>query len=129
MRVEIINNNQLDITDEKIVEIVNYALNVLNKKTKEIEIIFVSESEIQKLNIDHRKIDKSTDVLSFPQPKISNTIDKTLGSIVICARIVKQKNEEMADVVKHGLLHLLGRDHETNEIEWNLAAKKINCNL
>lgn len=95
---------------------------------KEIEIILLGEQEIQKLNKDYRNIDKATDVLSFPQTQFDTKIN-ILGSLIICLPIVKEKNETLEDVLKHGFLHLLGYDHEVNEKEWETAAKKVNCKL
>lgn len=94
----------------------------------EVEIMFVSKNEIAKLNKLHRKIDKPTDVLSFPQSSFK-VPRKLLGSIVISDETVAEKSEDMSDVIKHGLLHLLGYDHETDENKWDAAAKKINCKL
>lgn len=95
----------------------------------EIEILFVKEQEIKKLNLKYRGINSPTDVLSFPQKIFENNKLNILGSVVICPKKVQEKDELMEDVVKHGLLHLLGYDHDTNKKEWDKAAKKINCKL
>ncbi|MFA5927336.1 MAG: rRNA maturation RNase YbeY [Patescibacteria group bacterium] len=94
-----------------------------------IEIGFVRSDTIHKLNKQHRNIDKPTDVLSFPQADVPAGEVRFLGSIIICPKIVRDKEEEMDDVIKHGLLHLLGFDHETDEQAWSKAARKINCQL
>lgn len=96
---------------------------------QEIEILFVESDEIKKLNKKYRKIDKTTDVLSFPQSQMMGNPLNILGSIVICLEIVEQKEEALENVLKHGLLHLLGYDHETNSKRWENAADKINCQL
>jgi len=97
-------------------------------KKDEVEIIITDKNEIHKLNQKYRQIDKSTDVLSFPQQNfdLKNNI---LGSIVICPELVKAKEEDYMDVIKHGFLHLIGLDHETNFEAWDRAAKLINCQL
>jgi probable rRNA maturation factor len=95
----------------------------------EIEIMFVDKEEIKELNNKYRKINRSTDVLSFPLNQFSKQKVNLLGSIVICSEVVVEKNESISDVVKHGLLHLLGYDHEENEVKWESAAQLINCNL
>lgn len=120
------------ISDLDIIETVNNSLKTLkpNLTSKlEIEIIFVDKKEIQDLNREHRQIDAPTDVLSFPQDQIKESLVNILGSIVICQGKVQEKDEEMVDVIKHGLLHLLGYDHETDEQKWQESANKINCNL
>lgn len=94
----------------------------------EIEIIFVDKEEIKNLNGKYRQKVKETDVLSFPQQK-TPAPKNVLGSIVICLDVVQEKEENLVDVIKHGLLHLAGYDHETNEKEWVAASKKIDCKL
>lgn len=93
-----------------------------------VEVNVVSASKIGEINLTYRKIDKPTDVLSFPQIRISD--NKTLlGELVISPEIIAKKNETVTDAIKHGLLHLLGYDHEQNQSHWNEGCKKINCNL
>ena len=88
--------------------------------TKDIELIVVKNDEIQELNKEYRNIDKPTDVLSFPMN--FEVIDMPLlGSIVISTDFVQEKakefkhsfNEEFTLLFIHGLLHLLGFDHQT----------------
>ena len=89
---------------------------------KEIELIITSNEEIQNINATHRAIDKPTDVLSFPYEKMPMC---PLGSIVISETYVKEKalelghqeSAELALLFIHGLLHILGYDHETDNGE------------
>ncbi len=90
---------------------------------KDIELIVVSNEEIKQLNSTHRNIHKATDVLSFP---LENEVDgMPLGSIVISVDFVKEKSleykhsfdEEFSLLFIHGLLHLLGYDHEVDDGE------------
>ena len=84
---------------------------------KEIELILTSNDEIQEINLTTRGIDKPTDVLSFPYENMPNT---PLGSIVISSDFVEEKSkfynhsydDEFVLLYIHGLLHLLGYDHE-----------------
>lgn len=116
-------------TKNDIKKIVDQSLKIFDIYDGIVEIIYVNNLEIQKLNNQHRGIDKSTDVLSFPQIKISNKKNRLLGSLVISMTMVREKEEEEEDVIKHGLLHLLDYDHESNQKEWDLAANKIKCKL
>lgn len=86
-------------------------------------IHLVGEKEIRALNKEHRKIDKVTDVLSFPLCEIGEIGDrryKEMGDVFICApRIKKQAKEygvcleeEFCRMLTHGILHLLGFDHQ-----------------
>lgn len=103
-----------------------------------VELVFLSENEIQKLNLDSRGIDKVTDVLSFPtlenvRNKIINKKDFPydlidgkrifLGSIAICEKRAKEQakeyghseERELTYLLCHGLLHLFGYDHMIEE--------------
>ncbi len=110
----------------------------LNQKANlKAEVVTVNESEIQALNLEHRKMDKVTDVLSFPTlDGVRNTvlnpndypyeIDGSrlfIGSIAICVEQAKRQAEEYGHslereytyLVIHGLLHLFGYDHMNDE--------------
>ena len=97
---------------------------------KEIELIITSNEEIQAINKEHRGIDKATDVLSFPYDDMPMA---PLGSIVISKEFVEQKAQELGHSNKdeftllfiHGLLHLLGFDHEVDNGEMREEEKKL----
>ena len=98
------------------------------------DITLVTGEEIQALNRDFRKVDAVTDVLSFPlnsfeegealeqDPETGRVL---LGDIIICAqRAVEQAEEyghsllrELCFLTVHGMLHLMGYDHMTQEQE------------
>ena len=97
--------------------------NILNSLCSEqIELILTDSKEIQEFNRNFRNIDKSTDVLSFPLQKYPHS---PLGSIVVNIDKVKEnadiykhnKNDEFTLLFLHGLLHLLGYDHEIDNGE------------
>jgi probable rRNA maturation factor len=79
----------------------------LEKTKLDLSIALVDSSEIRKLNKKYRKKDKATDVLSFGDD---------MNQIVICTDEVKKNGEdfkkELTRVVIHGILHLLGYEHE-----------------
>lgn len=83
-----------------------------------ISVAIVDSEEIKKLNYQYRKKNKATDVLSFGED---------INEIVICPEEVKKNgsdfNKELKEVVIHGVLHLLGYDHEKSEKE---ATKMFN---
>lgn len=127
--IEITNKTSATIDENYLIDTIKESLTLLDRDNTLIEILFVSNDEIQTLNKKHRGIDKPTDVLSFPQSVVPTAKIVILGSIVIAPDVVKEKNEQMADVVKHGLLHLLGLDHEEDEKLWDQSAQIINCAL
>jgi probable rRNA maturation factor len=98
--------------------------------TKDIELIITDNEEIREINREHRGIDKDTDVLSFPYEDMPMS---PLGSIVISSSHVENKakelkhtvNDEFALLFTHGLLHLLGYDHEVDNGEMREKEKEI----
>ena len=98
--------------------------------SKEIEFILTDNSEIQEINLTTRGIDKPTDVLSFPYDDMPHT---PLGSIVISTDFVDEKaklynhsfNDELALLFIHGLLHLVGYDHEIDDGEHRAKEEQI----
>ncbi len=91
---------------------------------KELIIRVVDNAESQQLNRDYRGKDKPTNVLSFPYEPIPGEEENTLGDLVICADIVKQR-EEWAHLVIHGVLHLLGYDHIKDDEAEQMEAIEI----
>lgn len=128
-QIAIKNNSGKSLSDKSIEKIVEFVLSRFDIKNVLLEILFVDEKEISRLNQEHRKISQPTDVLSFPQLIVPEAKVRVLGSIVISEEMVSIKEEDLVDVIKHGLLHLLGYDHENNCNDWDLAAIKINCQL
>lgn len=98
-----------------------------NKKTENFSLAFVGEQEIKKLNKKFRKKNKATDVLSF-----SLTDKNFLGEIIICPDVAEKnakkygvsKKYEITKIFIHGILHLLGYDHEGSEKEAEIMEKK-----
>ena len=93
-----------------------------------INIILTNPENIKKINKRYRKIDKETDVLSFPMfekeeienmKNNGNNIEEVLGDIVISIERVKEQAEEyghsfereLAYMLVHGFYHLMGYDH------------------
>lgn len=92
---------------------------------RDAAVVFVSDSRIRQLNRDFRGKDTATDVLSFPL--LDSDSSQILGDIVISAeRALEQAADngldfetEIRQLMLHGLLHLAGYDHETDEGEMN----------
>jgi probable rRNA maturation factor len=115
----------------------NYEINIdfLNNIAKsisneEIEFILTNNEEIHEINLTTRGIDKPTDVLSFPYEEMPNT---PLGSIVISADFVELKSQEynhsfqdeLSLLFIHGLLHLVGYDHEVDSGEHRTKEEEL----
>lgn len=92
-------------------------------KVVELVIRLVDEPEGQELNLRYRGMDRPTNVLSFPFEAPPEVESRHLGDLVICAPVVareaqeqgKALNDHWAHLVIHGILHLRGYDHQTEE--------------
>ena len=82
-----------------------------------VAVEFVSAERITELNATHRGKDAPTDVLSFPvdgdEAMWAPPAPRELGDVVICPA----HTEDLLEAVVHGVLHLTGMDHETDEGE------------
>jgi probable rRNA maturation factor len=77
-------------------------------------VAFVDEERIRELNLEFRRIDSATDVLSFGVDEDGAAAGpRELGDIVICPA----QTEDLREAVVHGALHLSGMDHETDDGE------------
>ena len=107
------------------------ALAVIGKSDSSATIAFVSDKKIRELNRQFRGIDKATDVLSFPSD------GPDLGDIAVsvdtAAAQAKENglefDEEIAQLILHGLLHLSGYDHETDNGEMNRLELRLRKKL
>lgn len=113
-------------------------LNVIGKEGSSATIAFVSDAKIRELNRRFRGVDRATDVLSFPEdPRQPLSAAHNLGDIAISlerAAIQAKENglrfdEEIAQLILHGLLHLCGYDHETDNGEMNRVERRLRKRL
>jgi rRNA maturation RNase YbeY len=96
------------------------------------DVVLVNAAEMQQLNLDQRGLDEPTDVLSFPTiptlEEIRHQAERQptlIGSIVICPEKAAAYGETPVQLVHHGLVHLLGYDHETDFPAWLAEEKRI----
>lgn len=100
------------------------AADAIGRNGSSATIAFVSDKTIRQLNQQFRGIDKATDVLSFPA---GDNDEANLGDIAISVETASAQakenglkfDEEVAQLILHGLLHLCGYDHETDDGEMN----------
>ena len=96
----------------------------------DVELVFVNDDEMRKINREHRGIDKATDVLSFPYEQVS---DGLMGSVVIstdtASRVASELGHsiecEIALLFLHGILHILGYDHEIDNGQMREKEKEV----
>jgi len=105
-------------------------LALIGRSEDELVVSLVDDQEIRRLNRDYRGKDRATDVLSFSQLEGEELIatpeqGAALGDVVISSQTAAQQaaaggwtlEEELARLLLHGLLHLLGYDHEASAAE------------
>ena len=91
----------------------------------EVSVRVVDKEEMRALNRDYRQKDRVTNVLSFPAAEMSGLPaeePQALGDIVLCAELVaeeaarqgKSADDHWAHLLVHGMLHLLGYDHQAD---------------
>ena len=111
--------------DFKVLETIASSLTPL-----EIELILTNNDEIAQINLEFRGIGKPTDVLSFPTDPFPGA---PLGTIIISIDKIQEvaqqlghsEDDELALLFIHGLLHLLGMDHETDKGEMRAQEEKL----
>ena len=127
-------DENLDEYMDKLHDLLNFALKKEKLDDVEFNIIFVDSNKIHEINREYRGIDRVTDVISFAledneEIKLEHRI---LGDIYICVeRAHEQAIEyghsflrEIAFLMIHGLLHLLGYDHMEPEDEKVMFGKQ-----
>jgi probable rRNA maturation factor len=122
--IEVNNLTRFKLDEKRLKKIAEKILAKEKKSGVDLFVVFLGLSESQKLNKKYRKKDQATDVLSFAY--------KDSGEIVICpltvAKNAKMSGEifeaELIRVLIHGVLHVLGYDHEKNKKEEEKMLKK-----
>jgi probable rRNA maturation factor len=104
--------------------------------SQEVELIIADDTTMITVNTEHRGKEQLTDVLSFPMetPYTQESVfGFPLGSIMISDTLVKEKasylghtiQDEISLLFIHGLLHLLGYDHEVDDGEMRQREEKL----
>jgi len=123
--IDLDNQTQLDVDIEALEKIATLLTDA------PIELIITDNEMIQELNARYREKDRPTDVLSFPLKQAIPGMP--LGSIVISEAFVKEKAEEFGHTLDdeltllfiHGLLHLLGYDHEVDNGQMRVKEEEL----
>ena len=126
----LINNEfpEIKVDARKIEQQIGKVLISLDCNEHEISILFIGDQGIRDLNHQFRNIDRSTDVLSFPQilaGELETPGALVLGDVAISLETARCQSEEhglsfeeeLTLLLIHGILHLLGYDHEVSDQE------------
>ena len=141
-RLKIVSEQKINV--KKIAKAVYKTLNQTAKL--KAELVFMQAEEMQQLNAESRGVDKVTDVLSFPtldgiREQVLQVKDHPfetekgrlfIGSIVMCEQKIKEQAQEYGHseerektyLLVHGLMHLFGYDHMTEEDKKQMRDKE-----
>lgn len=118
--------NNIELDQSMLEKAIDSILSYLDEK-REFSIHFVSDNEIKALNSEYRGIDSPTDILTFamndgmefPLPEDNGDLGDIFISIDSMKRNAKEFNvpedEELRRLLLHGILHLRGLDHKSND--------------
>jgi probable rRNA maturation factor len=121
MSVEIIRRDDgKKLPSRKLKKVAQKVLEIVEHDQAELCLVLVGNAEMRKLNAHFRKKDYPTDVLSFPAGDELPTGVQLLGDVIISVEKAKEQakarrrtvDEELVTLLIHGIVHLLGYDHE-----------------
>lgn len=116
-------------TKKEIKDFLNKVLENRNVQNSTFSVSFIQEDYMHELNLQYRGIDSSTDILSFAVQDgednfiLPSNVKKNLGDILISPDVLKKnaeyfnvsEEEELKRLLIHGVLHLTGFDHKSND--------------
>ena len=143
MSVDVTNETQWVIDPKVFSDLGIWVLDQMRVSTQsDLTIMFVDPDPIAELHMRWMNLEGPTDVMSFPMDELRPGDGKTvmegvLGDIVICPWVAAQQAaaaghstmQEMLLLTIHGILHLLGYDHERNDEDTRLMRSKEEDNL
>jgi probable rRNA maturation factor len=114
LEVEVIGTAPGAPPDAEVERLVALALASAGVADGHVAIEYVAEERSAELNAEHRGKDGPTDVLSFPVDEDGEVAGpRELGDVVICP----PRTHDLREAIVHGVLHLTGMDHETDDGE------------
>jgi probable rRNA maturation factor len=119
---------QPDLADvpQDLREAVGAALGAVGVAEGHLSVELVDENRIRELNRDHRSKDEPTDVLAFPIDGAEPVAGpRELGDVVICPK----HTTDLVEAAVHGVLHLCGHNHETDDGEMLQLQREILAQL
>ncbi|MEN9294074.1 MAG: hypothetical protein RLZ38_400 [Actinomycetota bacterium] len=122
MKIDLENNSSYECNDSKLISLADFSLNKLGiHPDSELAIRLVDENEMEQLHLKWMDLPGPTDVMSFPmdemKPHTAANGPGVIGDIVLCPAFAEKNGkqslaEELELLTVHGVLHLLGFDHE-----------------
>lgn len=132
--VEVVNRQRrLKVDTEAWATFAEKANDMIGNGDSSATVAFVSDQRIRQLNRQFRGIDKATDVLSFPSDGPEGELGDIAISVETAALQAKENGltfeNEIAQLILHGFLHLSGYDHETDNGEMNRLELRLRRKL
>ncbi|OYZ24515.1 MAG: rRNA maturation RNase YbeY [Bdellovibrio sp. 28-41-41] len=128
MKLNIINDSGMDLSEDTLnkwikgiaTELKKKKIIDTDKKTQEVSLVFLNENDAKKLNWNYRCKDYPTDILSF-----GSDDPTSMGELVLCPQVISRQakehglslEDELGYIMLHGVLHLLGFDHEKSKVD------------
>lgn len=127
------NTDQLIPDEAQVIAWASQVFDAQDIRSQELTVRFVGEEESQELNYQFRGKDKPTNVLSFPFECPPDIPVNLLGDLVVCVPVIhreakeqgKQVEHHFAHMIVHGILHLLGFDHQSDEEAEEMESREI----
>lgn len=135
MSVEISDEQDIPIDHDLLRSNLQECLDNAGLVDSEVSVLLTGDERMSELNATYRSTPSTTDVLSFPQEDPdTGFVGNLLGDIAISVPMAQAQadearvsvDDEIRHLARHGLLHLLGHDHETEGWDrWERALKEI----
>ena len=132
MKIDLVNNSSVQCNESAIASVSEFALKKMGiHQESELGIRFVNEDEMSKLHVKWMDLAGPTDVLSFPmdelKPNSAANGPGVIGDIVLCPAYAEKNGKQSLEkelelLTVHGVLHLLGFDHEDVDDEKRMFA-------
>jgi probable rRNA maturation factor len=112
--------------EKKLATTAKKILAILGVSGSSLEIFLVSDKVMRDINREYRGRDKETNILSFEAADIPRPGEKLrhLGEIYLAPEYISAHNESISHLLLHGILHLLGYDHEQGARKARVMEKK-----
>lgn len=132
MAIDVNNESGWEVDEQAVLDTARYALQRMRiHPLSELSVIMVDADAMEQLHVQWMDLPGPTDVMSFPMDELrpgkedEEPVQGLLGDIVLCPEVAKQQGEQAATghtmdeelqlLTVHGVLHLLGYDHEEPE--------------
>jgi probable rRNA maturation factor len=122
---------------QKVWNTITSSIKISGSNQTEVSVVFLNQQQMQKYNKKYRNKNYPTDVLSFPSDGMPQEQEEYLGDILLCidkaaenaANAGSSIDRELQVLLLHGVLHLLGYDHETDHGEMDALEGKLRKRL